>query len=196
MLWAWETPQDLRFLKSPDVGVAFLAAHLYIKGQHVSVRPRRQPLRVAPGVYRMAVVRIDCDPAAKPVFSRRVVDALLSIVRTMDVPALQVDFDARTSERQFYRQVLDELRPAVTFLSITALASWCHARTWMDRLPVDEVVPMAFGIHTKFDAAVCRKSLGIAAEDALVRPAGVQRMYVFQGNSWTEPQVRMVVGSL
>jgi len=47
-LWAWERPEQLTFLSSHDVGVAFLAGSVYLDGSPV-LRPRFQPLRVSPG---------------------------------------------------------------------------------------------------------------------------------------------------
>ena len=64
------------------------------------------------------------------------------------VAALQVDFDARQSQREWYAGVLRRVRaqmPAHMPLSITALASWCsYDGEWMRALPVDEAVPMLF----------------------------------------------------
>jgi len=46
ILWAWERPEDLRFLDHSDQppAVAFLARTLYLRGADVLVRPRFQPL--------------------------------------------------------------------------------------------------------------------------------------------------------
>ena len=49
MLWAWERPEDLRFVKPDAAGIAFLARTLWLDGNNVSARPRLQPLRFAPG---------------------------------------------------------------------------------------------------------------------------------------------------
>jgi hypothetical protein len=67
--WAWERPEDLRYLNQPNEGVAFLAKTVYLQPSHnnssefqlqsVLVRPRFQPLRVAPGTFLTAVVRIE-----------------------------------------------------------------------------------------------------------------------------------------
>ena len=64
------------------------------------------------------------------------------------VAALQVDFDARQSQREWYAGVLRRVRaqmPPQMPLSITALASWCsYDGYWLRTLPVDEAVPMLF----------------------------------------------------
>lgn len=84
MLWAWERPEDLRFLNSPATGVAFLARTIELRQQTattsaesrrvsarefwfpdpaanlgVNLRPRLQPLRVAREGPLMAVVRLE-----------------------------------------------------------------------------------------------------------------------------------------
>src|SRR5262249_668293 len=43
-LWAWERPEDLRFIDLREVGVAFLAETVYLRGERVVVRPRMQSL--------------------------------------------------------------------------------------------------------------------------------------------------------
>jgi hypothetical protein len=46
ILWAWERPEVLDFIDPDAVGVAFLAGTLSLSDEHVSVRPRLQPLSV------------------------------------------------------------------------------------------------------------------------------------------------------
>ncbi len=67
------------------------------------------------------------------------------------VEALQIDFDARMSERGFYLELLSAIRqqlPVGIKLSMTALASWCMQDTWLSnsKAGVDEVVPMFFSM--------------------------------------------------
>jgi hypothetical protein len=69
VFWAWERPEDLRFLDPQKTGVAFLAKTIYLQpasqilpenpAGRVVVRPRLQPLRIAPGSALIAVVRIE-----------------------------------------------------------------------------------------------------------------------------------------
>src|SRR5579863_2301895 len=40
MVWAWERPEKLDFIDPREVGVAFLARTVYIRGGVVTVRPR------------------------------------------------------------------------------------------------------------------------------------------------------------
>src|SRR6266404_5808893 len=83
VLWAWERPEDLRFIDPQRVGVAFLAKTLRLQGDTVVVRPRLQSLAVPPGTTLMAVARIE---------SARVVVVQASRLRP---PALSPDQHAR-----------------------------------------------------------------------------------------------------
>jgi len=50
VLWAWERPEDLRFLAGDsDVAVAFLAETIDLRGGRIDLVPRAQPLRTHPG---------------------------------------------------------------------------------------------------------------------------------------------------
>lgn len=178
VLWAWERPEDLRFLKGERVGIAFLARTVRITRDqdrnglpvfsNVSVVPRMQPLRVADGTPVIAVVRVETVPtkasskqystgsSAQDV-SGRVANEIASVANLPNVSAVQIDFDALARERDFYKQLLQETRkelPARFPISITALASWCTHDTWIEDLPIgtiDEAVPMLFrmGVGTK-----------------------------------------------
>lgn len=122
--------------------------------------PRASSLLVSPAVYQMIVVRLQAKPAssAKPAWSaeqrKAAVATILDLVRITHSRALQIDFDAPQSAHPFYRELLGDLRreldPGV-FLSMTALISWCSSpRSWLDGLPVDEIVPMDFATTRGF----------------------------------------------
>jgi len=140
MLWAWERPEDLRFLNPHTAGVAFLAGTIEIsslrpetsKALNASVvlHPRLQPLLVPPGTALMAVVRIetrndlwhqvknrrhDIPPVSSgPSYSNaqrfQVADMIASVATLPGVRAVQVDYDATESERTFYEQLLEDVR--------------------------------------------------------------------------------------
>ena len=153
MLWAWENPADLSFIDPEKTGVAYLAGTVALQSDSVSVKSRRQPLKVAAGTYMMAVVRIEANRKDPPTLSDKQLQDLVVTVKdvlaTKPVRALQIDFDARRSERAFYRQLIAKLRQGIPDdmpLSITSLASWCLQDTWIKDMPCDEVVPMCFRI--------------------------------------------------
>src|SRR5262245_38724992 len=102
VLWAWERPEDLRFASPAHAGVAFLARTIWLDGARIASRPRLQPLQVAEGAAVMAVVRIESKGRGLPDHAP-VIGELLQSARLPGVRALQVDFDARQSERGWYR---------------------------------------------------------------------------------------------
>jgi hypothetical protein len=136
--WAWERPEDLRFLESKNVGVAFLAKTIYIPGPDENprknaggsffIRPRLQPLRVTPNTPLIAVVRIETgagrqfpsyvagdpqtspQPLFTPIQHQRLVDEIVDLQKLPNIRAIQIDFDATVSERASYASLLKDLR--------------------------------------------------------------------------------------
>jgi hypothetical protein len=124
------------------------------------------------------------------------------------VRAVQIDFDARRSERPFYRSLLAAVRatlPRKVPLSITALASWCSYDNWLDGLPVDEAVPMLFrmgrfeergfrqaGEANAWRTPLCRGSAGISTDERQPLARDGRRLYVFHPTAWT-PEARDAV---
>jgi hypothetical protein len=212
ILWAWERPEDLRFINPQEVGVAYLAATITMSGDRTSVRPRLQPLQLAPATRRIAVARIETDNHTRPLFSdeqrRRVVTALAALAQGEAVAAVQIDFDALRSERAFYRALLTDLRnelPATVRLSITALASWCLNDNWIADLPIDEAVPMLFRMGADdqqirmrlkagddFSAAVARHSVGVSTDEPVAARFIDRRIYVFNSRPWTIDSVKQI----
>lgn len=205
LFWAWERPEDLRFIDSRKVGVAFLATTITLRGDEVAIRPRFQPLQVPPGTALMAVARIETDTVERRAFSATqrmvVVSAVEELAHLPGVGGVQVDFDAVLSERDFYRDVLTDLRhelPDSAALSITALASWCMGDNWLDALPVDEAVPMLFQMgvdhHSvlerlqkkgEFRVPLCRESIGISTDEPLPWRPATRRTYIFRSQAWS-----------
>jgi len=204
ILWAWERPEDLRFLDPRVAGVAFLAAELHLRGDEVEFRPRLQPLRVPAGATLISVVRMESDGRQPPTLSRaqrgEAVRAIARLARRQGTPAVQIDFDAVTRERAFYREFLGELRQALPDslpVSMTALASWCLGDGWLRGLPVDEAVPMLFRMGPDrpqvlahlarggdFSADICRQSVGISTDESLPDLPRERRVYLFHPRAW------------
>src|SRR5436190_5223052 len=72
IVWAWERPEDLRFLDPGRFGVAFLAQTIFLENDRVIPKPRRQPLEMPPGTYVIAVTRIETnkDGPKRPTFDQ------------------------------------------------------------------------------------------------------------------------------
>jgi hypothetical protein len=202
VLWAWERPEDLTFIDPKNVGVAFLAKTIYLRGDKVIVKPRLQPLKLAPGTKVTAVVRIETTHPDVPSFSSSQLERVSREIQELSVKSdVQLDFDATVSERNFYRSLLTELRqqlPSSRRLSITALASWCAGDDWIRDVPVDEAVPMLFrmGVEKsvfqrrlesgqRFESELCRSTAGVSVDEPVNAPR-VNRLYIFNPAPWTK----------
>jgi hypothetical protein len=202
VLWAWERPIDLRDLPS-GAGVAFLAQTIIIAdGSHLVV-PRRQPLHVDPSTTVIAVSRIEAPGDAGPADAGGIARAIAETAHLPRVAGVQIDFDARVSQRAIYRRILHGVRAALPPrmpLAMTALASWCLDDNWLDELPVDEAIPMLFRMGPaetvlrqewplRTPAAKCRASIGVSLDEP--RPSGRKglRTYVFNPEPWSAPTV-------
>lgn len=207
ILWAWERPEDLRFLDAKAFGVAFLAQTIFLEGDNVIPKRRQQPLDVSPGTYMIAVTRIETNKESRKRASfseeqkRRVVSMITSTLDLPDVKGVQIDFDAVVSERSFYRSMMKDLKtqlPPDLPLTMTSLASWCTGDAWFNDLPVDEAVPMAFQMGADeekiktflrngndWNEPLCRGSYGISIDDPLnVQLKPDRRIYYFKNGSW------------
>ena len=202
ILWAWERPEDLTFVNTEKVGVAFLAKTIYLGGDKVVVKPRLQPLKLAPGTKLVAVVRIETDRKEPPSLSAvQLQRTAEEIFKLSEISVVQVDFDATVSERNFYRSLLTHVRyelPSSIKLSMTALASWCAGDDWLRDLPVDEAVPMLFRMgveknvfqrrldqRQQFESSICRATAGVSVDEPIDVPP-VNRLYIFNPERWTK----------
>lgn len=201
VLWAWEEPEDLRFLDPEKTGAAYLAETLRLSDR-VEVRARKQPLMVADGARVMAVVRVEAGREFRDTPElRRETAARVAAVAGPAVVAVQVDFDAKASQRAFYEDVLRQLRAAMPVgmpLSMTALLSWCSGDDWIANLPVDEAVPMHFrlGMEARDPLAAgagawrvvepkCRGSVGVSTDEEWPGMVAGERVYIFAPHPWT-----------
>ena len=204
ILWAWERPENLNFIDPSKVAVAYLACTLDLNGAGVLVRPRFQPLTVPRHTVLIAVVRIESDrrlPPALSALQRTKVASIIASLASASPSAIQIDFDARRSEREFYRDLLTDLRgrlPSPIPLSITALASWCLNDDWISALPIDEIVPMLYRLGRdaraikaylrkggEFGPAMSRNSVGISLDDPVAGVTAGKRVYLFSPEPWT-----------
>ncbi len=137
--WAWERPEDLRFLQPDQAGVAFLAKTILLEtppanssaesSPSFTVRPRLQPLRITPGTQLIAVVRIENPSAPHSSFSLQqsqsaahpfptfsdaqralLATEIADLQSTPGVSAIQIDFDAPASAHAFYAALLQDVR--------------------------------------------------------------------------------------
>jgi hypothetical protein len=221
MLWAWERPEDLSFIDTRSTGVAYLAATIRWKNQHLICVNRHQPLKVPPSSYLMAVVRIESDGSLNDSNGTQIQEIAMLVPQFLKpgVRAVQFDFDARKSERKWYQNYLTRMRAALPgdlYLSMTSLASWCLGDDWLNssKLPVDEVVPMFFemGADSRTVANLLEtgntlghsfKSVGISDRDAsinrilgrsltgILKP--IPRVYMFSRSAWNQEKAHKMI---
>ena len=219
ILWAWERPEDLKSIDASRVAVAFLAQTLVLKGDEVVFDPRHQPLDVSPETKPIAVTRIESEKqtgqsvALSDAQKQKLISLILRMRELRNVSAIQIDFDAATSEREFYRGLLRDLRaklPDNIPLSMTALASFCVGDRWLDDLAVDEAVPMMFRMGADdrtiknllaagedFREPLCQKSYGIAVDEPLeIKFKPERRIYIFNDHSWTPADIESAVNRI
>lgn len=201
-LWAWERPDDLRRLPR-GVGVAFLAQTITIASRTYVIARRRQPLLVDDGTPMIAVTRIEAPGETAGVDVAGVARAIADRARLPMVTGVQIDFDARASQRPLYRRLLHEVRatlPKGMPLSITALIPWCLDDNWLDELPVDEAVPMLFrmgpavssyrrALSTPRAARFCRGAVGVSLDEAAIADTAGRRVYLFNPRAWTAASI-------
>jgi len=194
MLWAWQRPEDLRFIDTRTTGVAYLAGTARIAPDGVvEFEPRLQLLKVPASTGLLAVVRIEDSSAHAGMQTASLLESIKQVVRAPGIRGLQIDFDARVSERRFYRSLLDTLKEQSPVpVGVTALASWCEGDRWLDDTGVAEAVPMFFRMgkdetrNMNVLSRVCRSSVGLSMDEPwpLHRPSGVKRIYLFSPRAW------------
>ncbi|RZI84252.1 MAG: hypothetical protein EOP38_09725 [Rubrivivax sp.] len=208
MLWAWERPEDLRWLPV-SVGVAYVATSVHLMGDQVRIRPRANALQVRDDTALTPVVHVDADwrqpPALNDAQRAAVVGQVLAVAARTKRPGaaqvVQLDFEVRRSQRPFWMTVVREVRgqlPPSTALSVTALASWCAGDHWLEPLAADEVVPMAFRMGRDaqalraqlkqtghFSKPKCRHAIGTATDEPGVNVSAAVRHYFFSPMPWT-----------
>jgi len=202
MLWAWERPEDLRWLPA-DTGVAYVASTMLLRGEEALVHPRTAPLLLRSGVALVPVLHVDASwrvpPALSAQQSARIVQELLRVAQRGNRSVVQLDFEVRRSQRPFLAQTMAEIRrqldPRIA-LSVTALASWCMDDAWLPAGVADEVVPMAFRMGPGQDALrqrlhrqgftqpLCRAAAGYASDEPPLRSVAA-RGYYFSPRPWT-----------
>lgn len=214
MLWSWKKIEDLTGLnadlvQSGRLGVAFLTSRIVIDDTNLRCYPRLGRLDFPANVYKEAVVRLEVVKLPEQGLWQEVIENLcnriLSSALSGRISALQIDFDARLKERQFYRQLLGRLRarlPGTIKLNMTALASWSQGDNWLEAMPADTVVPMFFTMGSGKSEALAqlkkqlpasfkgRRAIGLSVSDAAAvevlgdRLKEFDQIYLFCSPGW------------
>lgn len=194
MLWAWQRAEDLSFIDTRSTGVAYLAGTVRIQQNGFpQFEPRLQPLHIAAGTPLLAVVRIETTASNPRAQTAPLVQALQQVMHQPAIRGLQIDFDARASERAFYRSLLSALgEQSPVPVGVTALASWCEGDRWLENADIAEAVPMFFRMgkdetrNMRVTLSSCVSSIGLSTDEPwpMRRPPGLQRIYVFNPRAW------------
>ncbi len=203
MLWAWERPEDLGFVDPAETGIAFLAATLVLAGENAETSPRLQPLWTPEGAALVAVVRVETEqPALTREQAHAAADAIAGeLDGGTELAAVQLDFDSTTSQREFHRELLIQLRDRLEDtvpLYMTALASWCLHDDWLRGLPVEAAVPMFFDMGADADwvdrhltgggdvmSDACRADVGRATYELDRAVPRGRRVWWFHDEPWS-----------
>jgi len=200
-LWVWERRENLVGIDPRTTAIATLDQTIVL-GRGVTVIPRHQPVIYPEGIKRISVIRIEAPGDIAPGLERPAAAAIVAAA-TADptVVALQIDFDARRSQRAFYASLLHQVRrslPPALPLSITALASWCSSDDWLGGLPIDEAVPMFFRMEPdrrfappslpqfKIREPLCATSAGISTRERHPASLAGKRLYIFPDRGWQQ----------
>ncbi|MBB3640993.1 hypothetical protein [Variovorax atrisoli] len=204
LLWVWDRPQ--LFASLPEAtGVAYLHATVRLSGTESRTSWRQWPLRVAPGATVVPVVHVALDnlsPSPLDDAQQQAIAAAIEHAATHGNRSgwVQLDFEARRSQREAYVALLRRLQPlrqGGMRISATALASWCMDDPWLPVGLLDEIVPMYFrmggesarirqrlGTTGKAAVPACRDAAGLMLGEDWPALRDVKRRYVFHAGSW------------
>ena len=218
-VWAWERREDLRALNPATTAVAWLDRTILLDSNGLTIESRHQDLLLpaSTALTRIPVVRIETrnSPELSEASAQAAAEAILQALGPRSA-ALQIDFDARLSQRDWYREVLTRVRnsmPENLPLSITALASWCsYDNAWLHTLPVDEAVPMLFRMEPDRRRAaslgqlssaeltirepLCADAVGISTHERWPAQLAGKRIYVFPDSGWQRDNLNETVNQL
>lgn len=164
--WAWDEAQV------PDWSmrhVAVVVRHILLRDQAVLQRPRTSSPKIAATTLVTPVVHVEISSVHPPVDITQsrplIVKAMRQAAHMSTSGWVQLDMEARPSQRDYYKELVREIRsvlPAEVKLSVTALAWWCRSDQWFNDLAADEIVPMFFRMGA--DSSAMRQTLESGAE--------------------------------
>jgi len=206
-LWAWDRPEDLRFL-DPEIGIAYFAGKIDFGEKKPAFRPRSKALLLPERRVTLPVLHVRAVRNARYGDAERelIVEAMRRLVADTGMQAIQLDFEVYHSQREFYKSVIRSFRkeqPRLR-LSVTALASWCGRDSWLEGLAIDEVVPMLFDAsHTRGEASghvpqnsLCGEAAGLATYEKYARIPRAKNYYLFSNRAWRREDVTRMLAAI
>lgn len=210
VLWVWERPENLYFMKRENVTYAYLAGSVTKTDNDLVFYSRRQPLRIPDNSKTIAVVRIEDKSNEKLLIDSDIEQIGNFVVKSCKELkgniSCQIDFDATQSQIDFYKRLLVFIRiklPINIKLSITSLVSWCttNEKPWFADSPIDEIIPMFFRLgldantywnkitqETLILNQACQKSIGISTDEELPGKVYLKDkiIYIFNNQYWNK----------
>jgi len=209
ILWAWERPENMMFIKDKNIGVAFYAGAIEIKNGEFITKPRKNSLIVDPEKKLIAVIRVDNFSNENSIekYISEMSEFIVQMCKQKNVFECQIDFDAKESERETYKKIISNVKnglPPHIDLSITVLVSWCGYDNWIKDLPISEAVPMFYRlgfderyIKSGFDQGEkeCAKSIGVSMDEPFPDKKYFKgkKIYIFNPEPWTEESFSMAL---
>lgn len=202
--WLWD---EARLPAWSTREAAVLQRHILLSGDDTLLRPRMRWPALPTSTLVTPVLHVEVSTVNPPTHiedSRAIiVSALLDAAAISSSGWVQLDMEAKPSQRAFYRSLVQQLRAALPpriKLSVTALAWWCRSPAWLDGLAADEVVPMFFRMGKDSAAlraileqspatlhASCRAgSAGFSPQEPFARAVieRYQKTYWFDRHAW------------
>jgi hypothetical protein len=206
-LWAWDRPENLRFL-SPEIGVAYFAGEIDLGSKKPAFRPRTKPLLLPEAHPTLPVLHVRAHRSHSYGIpqQRLILDAIRQLVANSRADSLQLDFEVYHSQREFYKQLVRTIKEENTHLklSVTALASWCGRDSWLTGLGIAEIVPMLFDPSHKSSGAhhflpqdsTCQDAVGIATYESYPTFPRSKKYFVFSNRAWRREDVTQMLARI
>jgi hypothetical protein len=206
--WLWDEAQ-LPAWSAQEA--AILQRHILLTGDTALSRPRMRWPAIPATTLVTPVLHVEVSTVNPPVNLENsramIIGALLDAAAASTSGWVQLDMEAKPSQRVFYRSLVRQARSALPShirLSVTALAWWCRSTAWLDDLAADEVVPMFFRMgrdggtmRTLLEQspstlhARCRAgSVGFSPQEAFAPEvaARYRKIYWFDLHAWKRAQ--------
>lgn len=203
-LWAWDRPEDLRFLE-PQIGVAYFAGEIDLAEKKPAFRPRTKALLLPKTQPSLPVLHVRAKRSGRygDAEQKVILEAIRRLVADSRTEVIQLDFEVYNSQRDFYKDLIRSIKeenPNLK-LSVTALASWCARDAWLKDISVTEIVPMLFdpshkngdARHALPQASNCKTAVGIATYETYRSFPRAKTYYIFSNRAWRrEDVIRML----
>lgn len=214
-LYAWERPEDFSFLdKDSYTTIVFYAGDVVIKNNKAVFNLRRNQLIIPEGIKHFPLVRIDSFDSPDALVKNEAEIASFVINICGLYKECQIDFEARTSEYNFYINLMNKVRAVLpnNKISATALASWCSSPSFIDNLSADIAVPMfyrmgrdAFKIKSGevgswfLSNSKCSDTIALSVDELDFNPRRYMRgksVYLFNPDPWTRDSYKKTLSHL